>query len=249
LFRAEVLSGFSDTSLEQRFQEIPAADYRELAEDASAFLDGVRQTPAQPVDESVRRQEEQRLRRRWEAIRRRDHFRAEAGEEVAALMKEIERVLRRPPAATGTPASEHAFSAQTWATRRNVKIDRIGSAWLIRRFIDPAARFRFVDEPHEPGPHEVRFDMFEAEFTHRGSRCTFEVLIEEFALRDPALAVIAEIVHEIDLKDDLYSRPEASGIGLVIDGLVLREPDDARRIEDGAAIFDGLLERIRRNDP
>jgi len=247
LFRADVLSGLSDAGLERGFQEISGAEYRAMAEDAARLLDDLRKDTAESAEEATHRRDARRLHRRWEATRRRDHFQAEAGKEVRALMDEIDRTLEGPRPATGeamAAAGREDLSARTWVTRRNVKIDRIGSAWLIRRFIDPAAKFRFVEEPYDARPFELRFDMFEAEFTHRGSRCTFEVLVQEFALRNPALDALAEIVHQIDLKDDLYDRPEAAGVAVVIEGLVLREPDDARRIEEGCTIFDGLMERL-----
>ena len=127
-------------------------------------------------------------------------------------------------------------------TRRDVHVDRIASAWLIRRFIDPDARFRFVAEArYRPAPGEVRFDMYEAEFTHQGDRCTFEVLLERTGLEDDAaLAAVAEVVHDIDLKDGKFGRPETPGIELLLAGLARAEPDDGRRLERGAALFDAL---------
>src|SRR5439155_2978771 len=107
--------------------------------------------------------------------------------------------------------------AGTWVTRSGVHVDRMASAWLIRRFIDPAARFKFVPaKGYDVREGEVRFDMFEGEFTHEGDRCTFETLMARFALQDPALVPIAEIVHEIDCKDEKFRRAETPGIASVI---------------------------------
>ena len=90
---------------------------------------------------------------------------------------------------------------RTWVTRQGVHVDRIGSAWLIRRFIDPDARFKFVPgKGYRPDEGELRFDMFQAEFTHEGDKCTFEVLLDRAALKDSALRAIAEIIHDIDLR-------------------------------------------------
>ncbi len=256
LFSTELLSGFTDANLERAFTEAITEDYRALVSDAAALLDDRRSLSASdssdPADDGPHRKEWERLRKRWDAIRGRDHFGAEASEEVRTVMGEIEQTMQRSREAskpTGASSeSVHEFRARTWVTRRDVKIDRIASAWLIRRFIDPAARFLFVDGAHhEPRPAEVRFDMFEGEFTHRGPRCTFEVLLVDIELNDPVLAEIAEIVHEIDLKDDLYGRSESAGIAAVIEGLVLSEPDDVRRIEEGGAILDRLYEQLRRN--
>ena len=104
------------------------------------------------------------------------------------------------PDATGAQADAlFELKGRTWVTRRGMFVDRIGSAWLIRRFIDPDARFKFVPaKGYAPEAGELRFDMFEAEFTHEGDRCTFEVLLSRGGLeRDPGLAAIGEIVHDI----------------------------------------------------
>ena len=139
------------------------------------------------------------------------------------------------------------LSGRTWVTRTGVHVDRIASAWLIRRFIDPEARFKFVPaKGYEPEPDELRFDMYEGEYTHEGDRCTFEVLLARAGLGDPALAAIGEIVHDIDLKDAKFAREEASGIARVMDGIAAANKDDERRLERGAAVLDDLYEIFRR---
>ena len=125
-------------------------------------------------------------------------------------------------------------------------VDRIASAWLIRRFIDPKARFKFVAEKdYRPRPGELRFDMFDAEFTHEGDRCTFEVLRERFAAQDRALAQIGEIVHDIDLKDGKFARPEAAGVQQMIAGIAASAPDDDERLKRGGDIFEALYRSFR----
>jgi hypothetical protein len=120
-------------------------------------------------------------------------------------------------------------------------VDRIASAWLIRRFIDRAARFKFVGgRGYRPGRGEVRFDMAGAEYTHDGDRCTFEVLLERFELRSAALQAIAEIVHDLDLEDGRHRREETSGVRRMIAGISLETAEDGARLERGAAMFDGL---------
>ena len=139
-----------------------------------------------------------------------------------------------------------APTGRVWVTRAGVHVDRIASAWLIRRFIDPEARFKFVPaQGYAPELGELRFDMFEAEFTHEGDRCTFEVLLARARLADPALAAIGEIVHDIDFKDGKFGRAEASGIAHLIEGLSAANQDDQARIERGAAMLDDLYEYFR----
>jgi hypothetical protein len=138
----------------------------------------------------------------------------------------------------------------TWVTRAGVFVDRIASAWLIRRFIDPEAVFRFVTATrHVPRPDEIRFDMFEAEFTHVGEDCTFETLVRRFALVDPALRAIAEVVHDIDCKDERFGRAETAGIAAMLRGIVGAVPNDEGRLERGFVVFDDLHAFYRARRP
>ena len=130
---------------------------------------------------------------------------------------------------------------RTWVTRTGIKVDRMASAWLIRKFIDPEARFKFVPaKGYHPADGELRFDMFDAEFTHQGDQCSFEVLIERFGLRDPGLRAIAEIVHDIDLKDGKYARPDADGVARVISAIAMSSKDDDERLARGSSLFEDL---------
>lgn len=134
---------------------------------------------------------------------------------------------------------------RTWVTRAGVFIDRIASAWLIRRFIDRAAIFKFVSpKGYRRQESELRFDMYEGEYTHEGDRCTFEVLLERFSLDDAALHAIGEIVHDIDLKDAKFNRAETAGVQTVITGVASAHADDSDRIAQGSAIFDALYSQL-----
>jgi hypothetical protein len=143
--------------------------------------------------------------------------------------------------------AESVEPGRTWVTRQGVFVDRIASAWLIRRFIDPEARFKFVPaRGYRPRTGELRFDMFDAEYTHEGERCTFETLVARFALRQRALAAIGEIVHDIDCKDDRYDRPETPGVASLLRGLARTVENDVERLERGSAIFDDLYASLTR---
>jgi hypothetical protein len=118
---------------------------------------------------------------------------------------------------------------------------------MVRRFVDPAARVKFVPaRGYRPERGEVRFDMFEAEFTHDGDRCTFEVLLDRLGLDDPALRALAEIVHDIDCKDGKFGRPQVAGVDALVAGLALAHRDDDARLARGAAAFDDLYAYFRR---
>jgi len=145
------------------------------------------------------------------------------------------------PDAPAPSADSAAYVGRTWVTRVGVKVDRMASAWLIRRFIDPAARFKFIaPRGYRPEPGEVRFDMYEAEFTHEGANCTFETLLDRFGLRDRALRALGEIVHDIDCKDEKFGRAEAPGLALVVDGIARAHTEDTARVEQAAVVFDAL---------
>ena len=141
----------------------------------------------------------------------------------------------------------HRPRGALWVTRRGVHVDRIASAWLIRRFIDPEAGFKFVD-PARYVPHEdeLRFDMFDAEYTHIGAACTFEVLLDTFALRnDVGLSSIAEIVHDIDCKDDLFARAETVDVAHALDELYAQHRSDEARLNHGGLLFENLYWMLR----
>ncbi len=192
----------------------------------------------------------------------REEVEAEGGSAVIAEVafvagisdEELDAMLE---AELGTAADSDAGSKQepdrieagrTWVTREGVKVDRISSAWLIRRFIDADARFKFVPaRGYRPRPKELRFDMFEAEYTHVGDDCTFQTLARRFALRDHAIRAIGEIVHDIDCKDERFGRPETSGVASLIRGIAETIDDDATRIERGGALMDQLYASFRRH--
>lgn len=160
--------------------------------------------------------------------------------------EELTAMFRHEAEPGAAPGPAAAVQNATWVTRKGVFIDRIASAWLIRRFIDRRAQFKFVPSrgyKHRQG--ELRFDMYQGEYTHVGDRCTFETLLWEFGLKDAALQAIGEIVHDIDVKDDKFGREETAGVLAVLQGIANATSDDAERVERGGQIFDGLYEQLR----
>ena len=133
---------------------------------------------------------------------------------------------------------------RTWVTRPGVKIDRMASAWFIRRFVDPKARFRFAGENAPRADGEVRFDMVGGDFTHEEDRCTLETLVRRVGLPDKGVKAIAEIVHDLDLKDAKFDRPETAGVRMMLDGLMARTDSDDERIERALPLFDDLHEAL-----
>jgi hypothetical protein len=239
---ARLVQGVDDREIEDQFQRARAADYHGILKDAQQVKKSLRgalarkPTPAQQADVAS-------LRRRLSATSELDFFGAPNREPTEALVGELERTVGLSAMATPARIVLQELRGRTWVTRTGVHIDRIASAWLIRRFVDAEARFEFVaPKGHRPQPGQIRFDMFEAEFTHEGDLCTFEVLCARLALNDPALRAIAEIVHDIDLKEAKFDRPETAGVARLVAGLARRVRDDTERITRGCDLFDDLYE-------
>jgi len=245
LIEARFVDGLADADIEDLFRTARDADYGALAKEArdvEARLD------ARALEDVARRQADSelgRLERRLEEISSIDFFAAPGREAAQGIVAGLRARLTPPtPAATdeakGSPSD---VKGRTWVTRRDVHVDRVASAWLIRRFIDSEARFKFVPaKGYVPELGELRFDMFAAEYTHEGDQCTFEVLCRRFALDVPGLSAIAELIHDLDLKDEKFGRAEAAGLAAMLTGLALVHPDDAARIEHGSALFEQLLQ-------
>lgn len=242
---ASFVDGLNDDEVEALFRGARSRDYEEIAEAARGAL----KTPT--------RGELARLRRRVADVAAIDFFGSPTRAAVDELLERLEVRLRAaapaesPPLARGRGARAvidlREVRGRTWVTREGVFVDRIASAWLIRGRIDPHARFAFVaGEGYAPKAGELRFDMFEAEFTHEGDRCTFETLVARFGLQaDPALRVVAEIVHDIDVKDAKFARVEAAGVERLLAGIAAAYPSDTDRLEHGGALFDALYSAFR----
>jgi hypothetical protein len=233
--RGDFVDGLSDSDIEALFRQARAADYAAIAREAKSLA-------RKPAPAHVAR-----LHQRLNQVAAIDYFRAPGRRTVEPALARLEtRVRRTEP--RGDPTG-HAgrrsgrVRGRTWVTRRGVFVDRIASAWLIKRFIDPDARFKFAaPEGYVPRKGELRFDMFEAEYTHDGDRCTFETLLRRFRLRDPALRAIGEIVHDIDCKDTKFGRGEAAGVELLLGGIARESATDTTRLRRGAIVFDNLYQ-------
>ena len=235
---AEFLERKIDRMLVAQFHSERDADYAALSEE-------IRSWKREAGDDLPARAS--RARKRLEDIERVDYFGAPARKEAKRLVTELESASRRRrPGPERRPGS---LVGRTWVTRRGVHIDRIASAWLIRRFLDPKARFRFIDPKEARRKGEIRFDMVGGDYTHEGDRCTFETLVGLIGSRDRALAQVGEIVHDIDLKDNKFDRSEAAGVDRLVTGLLLSNPSDESRIDRGRDLFDELYESFRQRNP
>jgi hypothetical protein len=183
------------------------------------------------------------LKRELDRVQAIDYLRAPLGERARTLWETTAKRLRaaetRPRATSGRHRTSLPPGGSTWVTRPRPHIDRIASAWLIKRFCDPNAKFAFADAA-DAARKGIPFDVLGADFGHHGEDCTFETLVKRFGIKDRRVHVIAEIVHEADLHDGKFTRNEATGLDLAINGLVEATPDDDELLARGMGIFEGL---------
>ncbi len=250
LCRASFVEGLRDEQIESFFQTARDADYAQVAEEARELGADI---PKRLASDDERRPDWDtalvRFKKRLGEIQAIDFFgapgRLPAESAVASVEKRLQKDAAGESEAPAPKASE--YRGRTWITRKNIHVDRIASAWLIRRFIDPKGTFKFVPgQGYRPKPGEVGFDMFEAEFTHEGDKCTFEVLVERFSIREPGIKTLAEIIHDINVKDGKFGRAEVPGIADMIAALGLAHRSDEPRLEAGMVLFDQLLDLYRR---
>ena len=165
--------------------------------------------------------------------------------------KAMQSIERQPSESKrrGAPAPARldatAYRNRVWVTRPRPGVDRFASAWLIRRFIDREAAFMFSSSP-DRYPDAVPFDMYQVGgFRHEGDLCTFEVLEDRFAIRDVNVRRIAEIVHDIDLKEDRYKSPHAATVAHLVEGLRASIPEDAKLLDQGMVMFEALYQSLQ----
>jgi hypothetical protein len=247
---AGFIEGLRDEQVERLFQAAREADYAQIAEEARYLVGEI---PKKLTSEDDRRQEWEtalaRIKKRLGEVAAIDFYGAPGREPAQAAVAAVEARLQRHPVeqSEGESTRSADYRGRVWVTRKNIHVDRIASAWLVRRFIDPKATFKFVSgQGYQTKAGEVGFDMFEADFTHEGDRCTFEVLCDRFSVREPGLKTIAEIVHDVDVKDSKFGRAEGAGIADMIAALALAHREDAPRLEAGMLMFDQLLDLYRR---
>ncbi|MER9632837.1 chromate resistance protein ChrB domain-containing protein [Mesorhizobium sp. M0228] len=245
---ARLVDGLSDAEVQALFDAARDADYAEIAKEARGLAAEIGAN-ATPEKRAETRSQLGRIRKRLAEVDTIDFFAATGRLAVEALLAELEtHLVEDRPMTEESKATEPItdLKGRIWVTRRDVHVDRMACSWLIRRFIDPDAVIRFVPgKSYAAKPGELRFDMFDGEITHEGDRCSFEVLLTRAGLDDPALQAIAEIVHDIDLKDGKFGRDETTGIASLIAGIAMTNKGDEQRIAQGGPVFDNLYQYFR----
>jgi hypothetical protein len=248
IIHVEQFEGLTDAQIVETFRAARQQEYVEIGDRAQELEQTVRQVQSAQQNLKEIREAIAKLRKRYSETVRIDFFDCPASTQVAAQLLRIEQALASNPPNSDhpLPAALTDYQTKRWVTRPRPFIDRIACAWLIRRFINPGAAIRYSLDPE---PDEVAFDMKEAEFGHRGNLCSFETMLQRFELDRPGLQAIAQMVHELDLRDGQYICPEAEGIERIVRGWLLMGLADAELEARGIALFDGLQMALSRQKP
>jgi hypothetical protein len=246
VFTADNVDAWSDDALVEEFRRARQEVYAGLARDVEHALKraGTARRPKGTRAPALRRLLDI-FRDRLVAAEKIDFFGSAGRDRVLAMLRQVEDRIAgpsrpSPPSESETGGRMAAFQNRVWITRPRPGVDRMSSAWLIRRFIDRQARFGFAADRESVPDQGVPFDMFGVEFSHQGEGCTFETLCAVFGLDAPSLSRIAAIVHDLDLKDGRFGAPECSTVGAMIEGLQLAYQDDDVLLEHGMTLFDSL---------
>jgi hypothetical protein len=256
VFRAGAVEGATNDEIVASFHKARDEDYAKLTAELDSLTGAIREQERGGHLSDKYESELDKLHAELDRVVSTDFFNAKGKTSAQSAYERCQKVLRASRSSDTTTAKTSVtrgdaldrsrYQGKRWVTRRNLHIDRLASAWLIRQFIDSRPRFYFVTEETIDGG--IPFDMFGAEFTHQGEDCTFETLIKRFGLSDDhALGQIAEIVHDIDLKDDKFNRLEAAGLNATVRGLSELLKDDRKLLQQCGVIFDGLYALLSMN--
>lgn len=245
VFSADAVDAETGEEIAAQFRRARQQDYDAIRREAEKLLAGLRragQAGRPPRLAQVARA----LRERLALAEAADFFQASGREEALAATEQVHRLLaglHRPMhrLQEGGQLDMQAYQQRIWVTRPRPGIDRMGSAWLIRRFIDRRAKFRFAEKPPEGG-RAVPFDMYGVDFSHHGGECTFETLLRRFRLENPALKWLGRVVHQLDLKDEGKALPETVAVGRMVEGLRQMYTNDHELLEQGVRMFEALYQ-------
>jgi len=241
LIRVAQIEGVADQQITQMFNEARAVEYKEVSQACRGLLHGRKKGDAGELASELGKQQ-----RRFREIKEVDYFKSPAADDTQMILQRLEKILTPKGRAVSQPKlAAKDFQGRTWLTRPRPGIDRAGSGWLVRRFIDPKAKFVFGTEPSKH-PKALPFDMADVEFSHHSDDCTFETLVKRFGIEDKAVLRMAEMVHDADLEDGKFQRTECIGINAVLSGWGQTKMSDAELLAKGIECFEGLYQQLQR---
>jgi len=233
------IEGLGSKDIVRQFNEARAVDYAALLD----ALNGLIAQNKKKLGESYAADLE-RFTRQFEEIRKLDFFDCSRAQDAQMLLKRATG-LRDGKSKKASLLAAKKFLGKTWLTRPRPEVDRVGSAWLICKFIDPKASFIFSTDPAKHRD-AIPYDMFEVEFSHHGDDCTFETLVKRFGITDKAILKIAEMVHDADLEDGKFQTAGCIGIDQLLKGWAKSGLSDEGLLERGGQCFDGLYQQLRK---
>ncbi len=237
LVRAQEIEGLTRDEIVSLFNAARDKEYAELRKALQNFISRRRKSDAELTAVEL-----ERLTKQFRELRQIDFFDSTRGHEVAMLLRRAEGPQRLRKLQT---LDAKQYRGKTWLTRPRPEVDRVGSAWLISKFIDPKAKFVFAPSVQSV-PDTIPFDMLDAEFSHHGNNCTFETLTKRFAIADKAIAKIGEMIHDADLDDARFQRVECVGIDRVLKGWAKEGLSDEEILRRGFQCFDALYAFLQR---
>jgi hypothetical protein len=224
--------------LVERFNKARDKEYAALNKALRALTPRGRKSAAQDFANELAR-----MRHQFNELREIDFFNSPRAQDIEMLLRKMERTGKSTGALPKIDPKN--YRDRTWLTRPRPEIDRVGSAWLIRNFIDPKAKFAFASAATAK-PGAVSFHMLDAEFSHHGDDCTFETLSKRFDIRDKTVRKMGEMIHDADLDDAKFQRNECIGIDRVLKGWANEGMSDNQILAEGFRCFDGLYAFLRR---
>ncbi len=237
LVRVREIEGLPNEKLVERFNKARDKEYAALNKALRALTGRGKKSAAQDFVDKLAR-----MKRQFHELREIDFFNSPRAQDIEMLLRKMERTGKEGALPRIDPKN---YQARTWVTRPRPEIDRVGSAWLIRNFIDPKAKFAFASAASAK-PGAVSFDMLDAEFSHHGDDCTFETLTKRFDIRDKTVRKMGEMIHDADLDDDKFQRNECIGIDRVLKGWAKEGMSDNDILASGLRCFEGLYAFLRR---
>ena len=236
LVRAREIEGLPNERLVELFNAARAKEYAALRE------------ILRPLVVTTKRRRDlrgklDRIRKQFREIRETDFFNNPKARDLEIILEKLEG--GQPRSKTQPKLEPRDFRGRVWLTRPRPEIDRVGSAWLISKFIDPKAKFVFGNRRGQ-NRRVLTFDMLAGDFSHDGDNCTFETLIRRFGIQDKAAQKIAEMIHDADLDDDKFQRSECIGIDRILKGWAKQGLADKEVLRRGFECFDALYTFLQR---
>jgi hypothetical protein len=257
LVKVENIENLKDRDVTKLFHKARDDDYRIIINKCSEFSKKVSAARNQGIENQLKLRDELKvIANQLNSTKEIDYFKSPLSQKAQnafnTCMKDTSRLLNKITTSVDKKITEKEtlkkkdFQGKKWVTRKRPHVDRIATAWLIKRFIDPKAKFAFVHEDTTK-INGIPFDMYHGEFSHQSDNCTFETILKRFNIKDEILKNISEIVHDIDLKDEKFDRNEAKGIDCILRGLMKNFKNDNELLKKGFELFEALYEELNKH--